>query len=874
MSNYQAISSYKRTKVKPMTERAMALVSMVLIVAVLGGCQNTVETEGSGPSSDRIRVLWNPAEGVLPTPTDLVRDDEGATLAIPIDEDASQAQQAFSRYLNTLDGYPLTTPIRIPVSGPINENSLGRGVTMVRFEGDERVSIDTYYDADHSAIVVEPREPLDPGQRYVVGVRGYRHGVVGQEGEWVIADTPFYLVRSPYSVADHPNAVPGDSDAERTQRARDLADLQDVLASSFEVMERHDVEREEIAVVMEFTTTSAPAVKFDSRAGDVPLPNDLLADPEGDGLELPIDDEMDDEERLIREVLSQMDGFSISGAATIESTHRFAPGDPSEQAFRLFTRSATGGWTEVDDVERGRFDDGSTVWLRPDLTLEPGREYVYVVTDELRSTGGLGHRAQPLGAMLTLDAELVSDEGRSELDMITDEEAQRLEPIRQRADELLKHLEMTENLDRHDVAAAVPFRTATAAETLLQRRADLYERNISTAVTDIATIEPSGGAGLLLHNVESVVTGKMSILDYHDPKTRRWREDGEPRESEVEFIVTLPDDVAVDEALPVVLFGHGLMTSRELLYLIANKLASAGYAAFAMDFPYHGSRAVCLQDGDCDGDATCDDQGGCHNPDGSPAKVREVEVGHVASFLEGTIYDDLLNYPINSGDVFINMESLPATRDNFAQGFLDLNQAVRVIQGDELQSAIVDETGLWLGDEIVYLGMSLGGILGSGLTAIEPEIDDFVLNVPAADLTLLIEHSVAFGRNFELAIEERGIERDSDAYFSFMNAARWMFDPIDPLNLVQHVVEDPLSYEDPETGDTLDDRQARVLIQMAEGDRVVPNVGTEVLSERMNVAYKKYSPALTDHAFLFDPTMLDGATRDAQDDLIEFFDER
>jgi hypothetical protein len=253
-------------------------------------------------------------------------------------------------------------------------------------------------------------------------------------------------------------------------------------------------------------------------------------------------------------------------------------------------------------------------------------------------------------------------------------------------------------------------------------------------------------------------------------------------------------------------------------------------------------------------------------------------VPFLSPLLAGTQYDEMLNYPIGSGEVFIDIENIAGTRDHFAQAMLDLSQAVRVLRGPELGQAVVDHTGLWLGDgkdvEILYLGMSLGGILGSGLTATEPEISDFVLNVPAADLTKLIENSASFQTSFEHALHERDLERGSDGYFEFINIARWVLDPIDPLNLVQHALEQPFDYVDPMSGEPMEEREARVLIQMAEGDLVVPNIGTEVLSQRMGLPVRAYSPLVTNHAFLFDPNPLASSSRTAREDMIEFFDAR
>lgn len=859
--------------------RTAVLVGLVFLVGVLPACDDTAATDWEEPTYGEgyVYALYDLEEGVMPTPTDVVHNEETGRLDVPADDDDTEAHHEFTAYLNELDGWPVSTPIRIPMSAPVEEESLHHHLYLVREHDGERMQIEAQFDHDTDEIVVEPVEQLEPGTEYHLGLRAYREGVVGAQGEMVIADSMFYLLASYESLSDHPDAMPGSSAEERQQTADELAQLQQRMQPVFSSMASHGILREHLAVAFGFTTSDKPSVQYDAAQGKVPMPNDLLRDSDGEGIELPIDSSMTEEEQQIREVLSARGGFSTSGALTAESTHNFGEGVTTDQALKLYERDDdTGEWNRVGDVERGRFDDPTTVYTSPELALEPATDYVWVLTDELLTDDGRAHRAQPLGAITRLRAELVDDDGNSQLDLLSDEEARRIEPVRQVADELLTSLEKSGVLQREDIAAAVPFRTDDNPGWLLERRARLYEEDISTEVTNIETTDPSGAAGLLLDEVETVVRGEMTVLDYLDPVTRTAVDHDDAVQREVSFALTLPEPgaVSIDEPVPVVLFGHGLMTSRELLYLIASELAKAGYAAFAVDLPHHGSRAPCLSDGECQDDGTCREDGVCVDDDGEEVDLLTIELSSMLSFLRDTQYDDLLNYPVSSGHAFIDLDSLAATSDAFGQGLLDLSQALRVIRGEELQEAILPQPGHTLDDEILYLGMSLGGILGGGLVAVEPEIETFVLNVPGADMTTLIESSATFETLYAEALEERDIEKDSDEYFEFINAARWLLDPIDPLNLAQHAVEDPLEYTDPVNGEVIDDRQARVQIQMAEGDLVVPNIGTEILSQRMGVDYNAYDPSVTDHAFLFDPTGLSTATRTAREDMIEFFDDR
>jgi dienelactone hydrolase len=449
--------------------------------------------------------------------------------------------------------------------------------------------------------------------------------------------------------------------------------------------------------------------------------------------------------------------------------------------------------------------------------------------------------------------------GASQVSAVDDATAQMLEPVRQMATPVLDHL-AADLMPRELVSAAVPFRTLSAVERLLAKRATLYEQDVRTDIVNVEVATPfERGLFLAMPQVKTIVSGEMFVLDHLDPTTRTAYPDGAAQERKASFVLTIPSGIDKGEPIPVVQFGHGLMTSRELVYLIANKLADAGYAAFAVDMPYHGHRAVCVETSDCKGDGTCNEVGQCIEPDGSKGAIATIEVPFVDA-----------EYPVSTGFAFVEVGNLVGTRDHFAQAALDQMQALRVIRNADW----VGKTGGWRldGDDVVYLGMSLGGIIGSILTAAEPTLETFVLNVPGADYFKLIQHSDTFKSQFQHALDERGVADGSDAYFEFGNTIRWLLDPVDPLNMAQHAILDPVTYVDPVDGQQKTAPTKRVLIQMAKNDAVVPNVATEVLSERMGVPISEYEPAISNHGFLFDPTSFEG--RDARNEMIEFFNER
>ncbi len=851
--------------------RREACISIAVLLLTASACTPEADIE---PQPDVVRAVWDPASGELPSPTDLVRDDARdngrGRLDLPIDREAPAADREFTAYLNSLDGFPLASTIKIPVSDEVQAAGLGGSFFVLDAQTGEPLSLERGFDAEAGVITATPRAgdddaqratELAPGQTYVFGLRGYEGGLRGAYGEPVIADAGFYMVRSEEPLIEHPDAMPGDSSAEKTAAAEALHEIQQAYAPLIDmVTERRGFGRSELAVLSTFTTTDKPAVWFDPNTGRIPMPNDVLMDRETGLVDLPIADDETGEVRDVKETLSEYDGFSASAALVLESTHPVESTTVlDEEAVRLFRRTDSGELVEVTDLERGVLDDGKTFWIRPRLTLEANSEYVYVATRALEDRRGEPLQAQPLGALIRSKATLV-DGDTSQVSAIDDATAQMLEPVRQKAEAVLDRLD-GELHPRESVPAAVPFRTLSAAERMLEYRAKLYEQDVRTDIQNVEVASPfDRGLFVAMPRVKTVVSGEMFVLDHLDPQTRRFHPDGSAQEKPASFVLTIPRGIDRGKPIPVVLFGHGLMTSRELVYLIADKLASEGYASFALDLPYHGHRAVCVEDTDCkSNDATCSQAGECIESDGSTGEIATIEVPFVDA-----------EYPVSTGFAFVEVGNLVGTRDHFAQAALDLMQGLRVIRGADWAG----QADGWVldGGDVSYLGMSLGGIVGSILSATEPTLDNFVLNVPGADYFTLIEESATFSGEFQHALDERGVEQGSDAYFDFENVVRWLLDPIDPLNLVQHTIDDPLTYTDPTDGQQKTAPAKRVLIQMAENDSVVPNAATEILAERMGVDISTYTPAISNHGFLFDPTSFEG--RDARNEMVEFLNAR
>lgn len=306
----------------------------------------------------------------------------------------------------------------------------------------------------------------------------------------------------------------------------------------------------------------------------------------------------------------------------------------------------------------------------------------------------------------------------------------------------------------------------------------------------------------------------------------------------VPFWVVTPRGTAPAGGWPVVIFQHGLGGEKETGLLVANTLASAGYATVAMDMPLHGQRAsdIANQAGipctDVDPDAvTCDIQtgvctGGCD----------DVQDSSGSGFLSPNVF---------------------GVRDNFRQAIVDHLSLLRALSDDELSD--LDPT------RVGYLGQSLGGIAGANLAAFvgTDEIDATVLNVAGGNLIEILTNTVpniAAALYFGLAsagvcelndpLNPAAGCKDTPLYRTFLLVAQWVMEPGDPKGTSVGVV------------DQLPGRPAnlgadRVLMQISQPDPVVANIA----SRQLGSAYGFDVMGGDEHYQVFDFTNLPNATQ-------------
>lgn len=824
-------------------QRAGALAGL-LAAAACDAPVEPVAPAGRGTGDDDVAggpvVLWAPTEGVLLYPDDAPARIQGLPRAgASVDGVRSELLSLVAAH----GGASRDTPLAIELSGKVDPASVPLAVELVHIDGGARVPLDFEVTLGGRGVRAQPQRPLEIGGRYALVVRGGAGGLRGTEGP-ARASPSFACMlhlagRAPADAdgvwcAD----VPGADLDEHPSTTDALAALGYALAPDFDQLQALGVPPETLIALATFTVTEGPMALFDRARG--PWPSDLATDELGRTLLPPVALPNLDLAG-IGAAVAQVPGFSTSARMRVPFSCAL---DADATAPSLYALDARSGFPVVD-VEREASADGRVALLRKRPALAAASSYALVATAGARCGGE--PVAPSLDAALLRSRAPLAVDGASTTAVLTDAHAGRLEPVRARLTPLLDALEQR-GTARRDVALAVPFSTLDAAAFIEAHVAELAARAVAPVLANVTVATPfDRGVWAVMPNVETVVSGSYRSLDLIGQHTLRRLVDG-PVPSQVPFVLTVP--AHGEEAVPVVLFGHGLTTTKELAYLIADALALAGFATLAIDLPFHGARSVCTADVHCGLLQHCADDHSCQHVDGQPGTLAVVD----------SLWPDGPEVPLSTGAAFIMIDDLVAARDHVLQGSVDLMQVLYLLEGGALDQTV---PGLTLSrTDWSWLGVSLGGIYGATLAALTPSVRSLALNVPGADFVVILEQSSVISPLLGESLDRLGIEPGTDAYRDYQDVAHLVLDAVDPLNLAPRAtVARPSGWP-----------EKRLLIQAAESDRVIPNQATHILAEVTGLPAAEYTPLVSNHVFFFDPASFEGAR--ARDDALRFLAQR
>lgn len=807
------------------------------LAAIALACLGCSDLELHAPDK-LVHARFDPDARVIPMPSDVLRDATAGHLALPDKTPAelaklTDAEREFYAYLDTLDGWSSLMSATVDFTGAIDPATIDASTIELWHWGavpervvDVRVSLAP----DATRLQIDPpRTGWQRGERYVAVVRGGDHGVRGRAGEPVECDAAFYFLRltERLDTAAHERAFPGATHDERAENARKLEAIREDLSPMFDFFATaRSLPRRDVAALWAFTVTTRTELAMDQPSQRIPLPIELMIDPATGHVDAPAAPWDSPAEVEAKGRLAELDGFALTGSQLFELTGPVDPATITEASVRLFELSGAAPAPVPVSIEL--LADRAHLAVTPKSgRLAEATTYALVVGDTVRDAAGRPPTVMPIGHFLRARAPLVVA-GKSQVGAVADRDAARLERAR---GELAPALDA---LGRDHVLAAWPFTTMTMAQPLADTRR-LAER-LATSPDPANLVHMTPGQALAdfpfgigsIANVGDVYHGTIQSPNFLDPVTRQWRRDGGHELEDVRFTMTIPKHPPAQ--LPVVIFGHGLVTERRFVLALGDALAAKGFAAIAIDFPYHGARTYCARGGPisvvdplngalvsldpCAAGSTCDDHGRCVDGSGTG--------NHLATW-------GVIDTPIASGAVFLEIDHIANSKDHFRQALVDLGALDRALRTGAWQAAIgvsIDAT------KIYYAGQSLGGIMGAVFLGTAPDVPRAVLNVPGAGMVETFDKSTFFRSQMDAFFTRQHVDRASFDGHRFLTVAHWFMDAIDP----QHV------------GAITGNRA--LMLQMATLDAIIPNSQTQLLQAVTGAPRRDY---LAEHGFLVIP---------------------
>lgn len=586
---------------------------------------------------------------------------------------------------------------------------------------------------------------------------------------------------------------------------------------------------------------------FDPAAGKLPTTNDLFFLGSEDGtLNIPNTDA-----NPVIAAINELDGFSTSNPFASDFAMTL---DPSTllvgSTIRIFevTKNTDGAVTgvereltaaEIVAVPTG--DNGTTLALVPRAPLKESTSYLVVLTNGIKDTAGI--------AAQSANAYILAKSGTS----LVGSDFNDLEPLRL----LINNMEaiaVSQGVAKESIVLSWSFTTqsitlvlkalatgATAGDIVIvptqQTTNDInaafpgiadvsigtlkipYYLEAPSAENPTATLNGSwkgaGGASLTRHNLIPVATTDLTIP----------------------VMMTTPNvnsgQIMPAAGWPIIIYQHGITRLRTDMLIYADTMAQAGFAVIAIDLPLHGVPPTL--------------ENGSTNPfHASNTPFEDTEPTFDVDFVNNTTKapgpDGLVD---ESGDSFINLQSLLTSRDNVRQGVSNLLVLRRSLENIPNIDA----------DRVGFVAHSLGGIIAVPYLGVETKSMPTSLVTTGAPISRIVEESIRFGPSIKAGLASAGITSEADLNRFFLGV-QFVVDSADPVNFASAAT-------------------ATHPIHMIEvigsetnlPDQVIPNSSTEILASLLGaksvsstvVDIAPGSPGIVrftqgDHSSVLDPT--------------------
>ena len=543
--------------------------------------------------------------------------------------------------------------------------------------------------------------------------------------------------------------------------------------------------------------TVQPRALFDPSNSIIPFPNNLLFSGSTDGtLNIPVTNAADLSDPQV--ALNGVDGFSPVAPMSSEFSTAIDGATVNGTSVKIYevVLTATG---EVSSVIRQLAINSeyfpalssvdasqSTVAIVPTFPLAPKTSYVVVITDDLLTPGG-----DPFGPSSTylliknLSSALVFGDQTmpGALQSLTSAELASFEQLRVNIrDAEADVVAFDGTFTTADIIQSWSFTTQSIDDVLTQVRTDVRALTPSASLSLAPTgleVSPLGLANIYVGtlDVPYYLTAAAGVND-PTPLGSFWQDSGG---NDLTYILgrlspnststqTIPLMVSVPIAgqpatYPIVIYQHGITTTRATMLAVADAFALAGFAVAAIDMPMHGLT----------GNETDNTQfytglgGGTERTFDLDLVTQDATTGDITAAAQDGITD-------TSGRHYVNLTNLQNTRDNLRQSVSDLFALTAAIGGLTAGANDFDATN------INFLGHSLGAIVGATFTTLEPDIKDAVFAFGGGSLPKILDGSAAFSPSIVAGLAAAGVNKGTSDYEAFLGAAQTVVDSGDPVN--------------------------------------------------------------------------------------------
>ena len=238
------------------------------------------------------------------------------------------------------------------------------------------------------------------------------------------------------------------------------------------------------------------------------------------------------------------------------------------------------------------------------------------------------------------------------------------------------------------------------------------------------------------------------------------------------FVLVLPERAAGPAGAPVVIYGHGITTSKESMIATASTNAKLGLATIGIDIPNHGDR--------------------------------QADGGYVLDIATSRKFGRLASMPLQG--IIDQVSLLEAVQQHL--GALRFTAPASVER--PVRPAVPLDTGT-----VLYEGTSMGGVLGAAFVGLSPELDGAFLQVPGAGIADIIMNSLIWP--LFMGVVPAGAST-GDAY-ALMGGASMLLDRSEASNVVERVRQNGTP----------------LFVAYGVGDGVVPNVTTDRLISQLDL---------------------------------------